>query len=65
MNQLKMRNPQQVKKIQELMNNNGNPREILQNTIKGYTPEQMQNFVKFANSMGISNEQLSQFGINI
>lgn len=28
-----------------------------------YTPEQMQSFIKFANGFGISNEQLSQFGI--
>ena len=30
-----------------------------------YTPEQTKQFMKFANSFGISDEQLNQFGINI
>jgi hypothetical protein len=29
-----------------------------------YTPEQRQQFMKFANGFGISNDQLEKFGIN-
>jgi len=64
MNQLKMRNPQKANQIQNLMNSNGDPRELLKQTINQYTPEQLQQFSQFANSMGISKEQLSQVGIN-
>ena len=32
--------------------------------MNGYTPEQLQNFKKFANGFGITDEQLNQFGIN-
>lgn len=46
------------------MKNNGNPQELLQQTMSKYTPEQIKNFTQFANNMGISNEQLNQYGIN-
>lgn len=59
-----MRNPQQASQIQNLMTNNGNPQELLKQTLGKYSPEQMQQFIKYANNMGFSNEQLSQFGIN-
>lgn len=64
MNQLKMKNPEQAKKIQNLMNNNGNPQELLKQTMSRYNPEQMKQFIQYANNMGFSNEQLNQFGIN-
>lgn len=64
MNQLKMKNPNQAKMIQEMMNNKGNPQELLKQTMSRYSPEQIKQFTQFANNMGISNEQLSQFGIN-
>lgn len=64
MNQLKMKNPNQAKMIQNLMNNNGNPQELLKQTMSRYTPDQIKQFSQFANNMGISNEQLSQYGIN-
>lgn len=60
-----MKNPQQAKKIQEMMKNNNNPRELLQQTMSRYSPEQIKQFTQFANNMGISNEQLNQYGINI
>lgn len=59
-----MKNPEQAKKIQNLMNNNGNPQELLKQTMSKYSPEQMKQFIQYANNMGFSNEQLSQFGIN-
>lgn len=59
-----MKNPQAFNQLQEIRKNNGNPQELLKQTIGGYTPEQMQKFMQFANNMGISNEQLNQYGIN-
>lgn len=64
MNQLKMRNPQKANQIQKMMSNNGNPRELLNQTMSSYSPEQIKQFIQYANSMGISTEQLSQCGIN-
>lgn len=59
-----MKNPQQANQIQNLMKNNGNPQELLRQTISMYNPQQLQQFIKYANSMGFSNEQLKSFGIN-
>ena len=59
-----MKNPEQAKKIQNLMNNNGNPQELLKQTMSRYNPEQMKQFIQYANNMGFSNEQLNQFCIN-
>ena len=64
MGQLQMRNPQALKQVEELRKSNGDPRQLLQQATSGYTPEQMQKFMKFANRFGISNDQLKQFGIN-
>lgn len=50
--------------FQEIRKNNNNPQELLNSITKEYTPEQMQAFIKFANDFGISNEQLTQYGIN-
>lgn len=46
------------------MKNNGNPQELLNQTLGKYNPEQLKQFVQYANNMGFSNEQLNQFGIN-
>ena len=59
-----MKNPQAFNQLQELRKNNGNPQELLKQATSGYSPEQMQKFMQFANNMGISNEQLNQVGIN-
>lgn len=32
---------------------------------KDYTPEQMKQFIQFANGFGVDNEQLAKYGINI
>ena len=50
--------------FQTLQKNQNNPQEILNNMMNGYTPEQIQNFKKFASGFGITEEQLNQFGIN-
>lgn len=64
MMQLKTKNPQQANQIQNLINNKSNPQEYLKQVIGGYSPQQMQQFIQFANNMGISTEQLNQLGIN-
>lgn len=61
--QLKAKNPQVFQQFQNLQKNQNNPQEILNNMMSGYTPEQLQNFKKFANGFGITEEQLNQFGI--
>lgn len=64
MNQLKMKNPQAFQQLEEIRKNNGNPQELLKQATNNYSPEQMQQFIKFANGFGISNEQLTKYGIN-
>lgn len=59
-----MKNPQAFKQYQEIRKSNGNPEELLKQATGNYTPEQMQKFKEFANNMGITNEQLEQYGIN-
>lgn len=59
-----MKNPQAFNQYQEIRKSNGNPQELLNKTISAYSPEQMQQFTQFANSFGITNEQLQQYGIN-
>ena len=59
-----MKNPQVFNQFQEIRKNNGNPQEILNKITSGYTPEQLEQFSKFANNVGFTNEQLKQFGIN-
>lgn len=60
-----MKNPQIFNQFQEIRKTNNNPEELLKQITGKYTPEQMQNFMKFANNMGITTEQLNQFGINV
>jgi hypothetical protein len=50
-------------KINEMMKNN-NPQDMLNQLTSNYTPEQMNNFIKYANGFGITNEQLNKYGIN-
>ena len=47
------------------MKNNRSPQEVLSEITSNYTPEQKENFKKYLNSFGISEEQLKQNGINI
>lgn len=64
LNQIKMKNPQVFNKVEQMMKNNNNPQDILNQITNGYSKEQMNNFIKYANGFGITNEQLSQYGIN-
>lgn len=60
---MKAKNPQLFQQFQNLTKSQNNPQEILTQMTSKYTPEQMQQFKQFVNGFGISNEQLSQFGI--
>lgn len=62
-NQVKMKNPQIFQQFQNLQKSQNNPNEILKQMTSNYTPEQMNNFIKYANGFGISNEQLNNYGI--
>ena len=46
------------------MQNQNNPRELLDKMMSGYTTEQKQQFIKFASGFGITEQQLNDFGIN-
>ena len=61
---MKAKNPQAFQQVQNLIKNTNNPQEYLNQLISKYTPEQKENFIKFANGYGVSNEQLSKYGIN-
>ena len=62
--QIKAKNPQVYQKVQELIQNQNNPQEFLNEITSHYTPEQKEQFIKFANGYGVTNEQLSKYGIN-
>lgn len=50
--------------FQNLIKNQNDPNKILNDMTSKYTPEQMKQFIQFANSFGITNEQLNKYGIN-
>lgn len=60
--QLKANNPQKFKMFQDMSGKN--PQEILNKMTGNYTEEQRQAFSKFAKGFGITDEQLSKYGIN-
>lgn len=59
-----MNNPQAFQKLQNLIRNTNDPQQFLNQIISGYTPEQRNQFIKFANDYGVSEEQLNKYGIN-
>lgn len=50
-------------RLQNFIKNNNDPQELLKELTSKYTPEQKQEFMKFANGYGVSNEQLNKYGI--
>jgi hypothetical protein len=46
-----------------LVKNTNDPQEFLHQLTNNYTPEQKEQFIKFANGYGVSQEQLDKFGI--
>lgn len=63
LNQLKAKNPKAFQQFESLMNNKGDPQQLLRQVTQGYTPEQIKQFSQFANNFGITNAQLSEVGI--
>ena len=59
-----MKNPQALKQYEEIRKSNGDPYKLLNQIMGNYTPQQKQEFMKFANGFGFTNEQLNNFGIN-
>lgn len=49
---------------EKLKGSNNNPEQFLKEITSKYSPEQMQQFQRFANGFGITNEQLTKYGIN-
>ena len=49
--------------FQSLIKSKNDPNKILSDMTSKYTPEQMKQFMQFANGFGITNEQLSKYGI--
>ena len=62
--QLKAKNPQAFQRFQNLQKNQNDPKEIINEMIGNYKPEQINKFIQYAKGFGITDEQLSQFGIN-
>ena len=60
-----MRNPQMYQQFQNLVKSQNDPQKIINDMTKSYTPEQMKNFMNFANGFGISSEELNNFGIKV
>lgn len=60
-----MRNPQAFQLLEQAKRNNNDPIEFFKQITNNYTPEQMQNFRKYANGFGFTDEQLNKFGINV
>lgn len=61
--QIKAKNPNLFNQFQTLLKNQNNPKEVLNNMIGKYSPEQMQQFRTFVNGFGITDEQLNKYGI--
>ena len=62
--QMKLKNPQMFQMFQNLQKNQSDPKQVINNMIKDYKPEQINQFRQFANGFGVSNELLDEYGIN-
>ena len=51
--------------FQNFQKNQSNPKEIINNMIGNYKPEQINQFRQYAKGFGITDEQLNNFGINV
>ena len=49
--------------FQNLQKDKNDPKEIINNMIGNYKPEQINQFRQYAKGFGITDEQLNQFGI--
>jgi len=60
MSQLQVKNPQGFQVIQNLMNNNGNPEQLVNQLIGNATPEQRTSILKQAKQYGVPDNILSK-----
>ena len=60
MNRLQTKNPQGFQAVNTLMQNNGDPRAMLQQLMSNTTPEQKENLLKQAKQYGVPDNILSQ-----
>ena len=51
--------------IKQAQKNQNNPQELLNQITKDFKPEQMRGLINSAKSFGFTDEQLSQYGINL
>lgn len=51
------------KMFQSFQKNKNDPKEIINNMLGNYKPEQIQQFRQYAKGFGITDEQLEKFGI--
>jgi len=49
--------------FQSLLRNQNDPKQIISEMTKGYSKDQMNGFINFANGFGISNDELNKYGI--
>lgn len=52
-------------KVQTMMENKENPRELLKQITNNYSPEQKTQFKQYIQGFGITDEQIDQLGIDI
>ncbi len=60
MNQLQARNPQMYQMIEQARSKGTNPQEFMKQMMDNVSPEQMQNVLNQAKSMGVPTEVLNQ-----
>lgn len=60
MSRLQQKNPQGYNAINQAMQNNGNPKDIVEQMFKNATPEQRQSVLNQARSYGCPNDILSK-----
>lgn len=57
---LQSKNPQMFKIINQAMQNNTNPQDMIKQMVGNVNPEQMQNIMQQAKSMGVPDDVLNQ-----
>ena len=60
---MKAKNPQMFQQFQNMQKNQNDPQKLIKDMTSKYTPEQLQSFRQYANGFGITDEELTKFGI--
>lgn len=64
MNQLRMRNPQVAKMIEQAQKDKNNPIEIFRQITNNYTPQQLEILFDRAKQFGINEQQINEIKEN-